>query len=213
MKRALWSLVVAGACVGCIDKSSPPDDDTELIKYAEPPRKPVGPPSECARVDPCEVGTPTAPRPGGPDPEVLLSTDGERVFYRTQTTDFDAASFHYASAPGCATWQDVYAWDSLDVYLLSPQSCGGDNCGGDHTGYYWRPLGVAHPERFRWLAAGYATDGEHVYHRFEHGPIESAEPEQFEVLTCGDSDEVLGFSESVGQAPLWLRDGQPFTPS
>jgi hypothetical protein len=141
--------------------------------------------------------------------EHLFSTDGKTVFYYRQRTDFDTGSLFYADATGCPLWGDVFAWDKRDVYVLEPQSCGGERCGGDYTGYVWGPMGVRDPGAFRWLPGGYGSDGHHVYHRwYRKGPLEGVEPARFQVLLCGGEES--GFA--VGQeGDRFYRDGRLVT--
>ncbi len=133
-----------------------------------------------ARVDEgCRAGSPKRParqKARTPTPirhstdRSLFSTNGRDVFYYQQKTGFDLQSFFFAIATDCPLWEDVFAWDTHDVYVLEPQSCGGENCGGDYTGYGWAGVGVRTPAAFHWLQGGYGSDGRFVYNRWHETP-------------------------------------------
>jgi hypothetical protein len=130
----------------------------------------------------------------------VLSTDGHSIFYFGVKQGFDAASFSFAKGSGGFLVNDLFAWDKRDVYVQSPQSCGGSSCGKDYTGYYWKALGVKTPVAFHWLEGGYAVDDTFVYNVWHEGPLRDATPEKLEVLLCGD--EKTGF--------VVARDGERF---
>jgi hypothetical protein len=149
----------------------------------------------------CRVGKARRPSRRRGD---FLSTDGLVIRYFKQTASFfDAKSLEYATVLDCPLHENVYAWDVADVYALYPESCGGENCGGDYTGYSWGGLGVVHPSAFRWRKGGYGADDLHVYHVEHDGPLEHASPARFQVLTCGgDRGFVLGREDDH-----FFRDG------
>lgn len=134
-----------------------------------------------------------ATRPSRPvSSKRFLTTDGRSVFSYGNKETFDAATFGFATVTDCPVWDDVFAWDKHDVYVLDPQSCG-QSCGDDYWGYAWVGLGVVQPRGFRWLPGGYAVDERFVYNRWHHGPLASANSATFEVLGCGgDRGFVIG---------------------
>ncbi len=138
-----------------------------------------------------------------PDRLHSLRRKGKEILYNGQETDFDVSSFRYANVEGCAPHGNVFAWDKNDVYILNPQSCGGENCGGNYTGYYWAPMGVEYPLEFRWLAGGYATDEHFIYNQWHHGKLATTKISHFEVLLCGE-DEMLFGHDGV----YWFEDGE-----
>ncbi|MBL4634066.1 MAG: hypothetical protein JKY56_09340 [Kofleriaceae bacterium] len=154
----------------------------------------------CSRVteDGCNAGL-AQQATQTPDPNNSLSTNGKDIFYNGQEYDFDAPSFRYATVD-CLGHGDAFAWDKNDVYLLAPQSCGPQSCGGNYTGYYWAPMGVKDPSAFRWLAWGYAIDGHYVYNQWR-GRLKVTESlSKFEILACGEHG-VFG-SDGVN----WFQD-------
>jgi hypothetical protein len=141
----------------------------------------------CARI---ECRTTSGKLARGRSKPSEFSTDGVRIYEFGRPTDFDPPSFRFWPAADCALWGDSYAADSRDVYARSPQSCGGDNCGGDYTGFYWEPLGVRDPESFAMLPGGYGRDKGFVYYRWgQSQTVDGADAGTFEVLWCGDSSQ------------------------
>lgn len=149
--------------------------------------------------DGCATGAPTRPAHQR-SRDRIFSTNGTTVFYYQQKTDFDARSLLYATVTDCPLWENVFAWDDHDVYVLEPQSCGGENCGGDYTGYGWGAMGVRKPAAFTWLPGDYGSDGRFVYSRWHDGPLDGARPAYFQVLLCSDE----------GNAFVVGRDGERF---
>jgi hypothetical protein len=87
--------------------------------------------------------------------------------------------------------------DSKDVYFATPQSCGQSCSSPDYHGYFWEPLHVKEPAKFKILSGGYGISGDQVLYTWESGMIIEADAATFQVLLCGgEFGQVVGMDQS-----------------
>jgi hypothetical protein len=187
---AVFAVLLGTACG--VDIASEPPTVTKTFDAAATPRTPTAAP---VRVPSACVPIRCVTTPGGllhrRSKTSEFSTDGVTVYEFGRARDFDAPSFRLWRSADCALWSDEYATDKRDVYVKSPQSCGGENCGSpDYTGFYWRPLGTREPASFVMLPGGYGRDAVLAYYRWSQaGVVDGADVATFGVLWCGSSPD------------------------